>query len=296
MNAGRFSSRRVDLRLVLLGLLLIVATNAVVLAGVAWNRSGPSDAIVELTERELELPWASAASRENSGLHLQLRWRVAERQPGAGVADEAVGDEALVDHDGAYYGSQIPWLDAERLRALGFDVDGAIDAEAHRRHRVARPAWLVLELGGQPQAQALARAERRHAAATERTAALPDDREARDRLAESVRQLAREREQSSRLFVIDVGTDADQLREAYADRSRYLILRGHVRLVGRGDVASPLRGSIAAVDIDRIHVPLQFHGVFASHFDDEGRGDARHAVTLASGARREPWIVAAASR
>jgi hypothetical protein len=295
MNAERFASRHLDLRLLVLGLLLIVATNAVVLAGVAWNRSGPADAIVELTERELELPWASAASRENSGLALKLRWRVAERQPDTGGSDGAAGDDAVVDYDGAYYGSQIPWLDAARLRQLGFDVDDTVDG-SHRRHRVARPAWLVLELGGASQAQALARAERRHAAAAERAAALPDDREQRDKLAEATRQLAREREHSSRLFVIDVGTDADLLREQYADRSRYLVLHGRVRVVGRGDAASPLLGSIAAVDIDQIHVPLQFHDVFSAHLGDGSRSAARHAVTLATGARREPWIVAAANR
>ena len=39
------------------GLAIIIVTNIVALAGVAYNRSGEPDAVVELTERELGLPY-----------------------------------------------------------------------------------------------------------------------------------------------------------------------------------------------------------------------------------------------
>jgi hypothetical protein len=54
--------------LFLLGFFMIVATNIVVLSGVASNRSGNPESEVILTERELQLPYK--IHEENSGLTL----------------------------------------------------------------------------------------------------------------------------------------------------------------------------------------------------------------------------------
>ena len=110
-----------------LGIAIIVVTNAVALAGVWWNRQPPADSNPALSERELSLPWRGPRLRENSGLALDLRWRV-------------------IDREGAEFGSGFPfnsgtpqWLDAGRMAALGFAPAGAA-ANAQARWDLAAPS------------------------------------------------------------------------------------------------------------------------------------------------------------
>ena len=63
-------------RTLLAGIALILAVNAVALAGVAYNRSGEPDSVLRLTERELQASYGWHGSAENSGAALTLRWRV----------------------------------------------------------------------------------------------------------------------------------------------------------------------------------------------------------------------------
>lgn len=85
------------------GLLLaagvLLAADAVILATAARNRSGEAEARLQLTERELELPYRG---RENTALALRLNWW----GPEAGPAVRRPG-----------------WLAGEgKLRELGFDL------------------------------------------------------------------------------------------------------------------------------------------------------------------------------
>lgn len=111
------------------GVALIVATNAVVLAGVAYNRSGEPQAVLPLTERELSFPFAWGLEKENSGISLRLDWRM--------------------DGD---------WLNRAKLASLGFDVS---EPALIRGRQPPRDALLVLELDGQAYRAALAEAEQR---------------------------------------------------------------------------------------------------------------------------------------
>ena len=51
-------NRTVSKKLIIAGLLIIAATNAIVLAGAAYNRSGDATYILEMTEREAQLPFS----------------------------------------------------------------------------------------------------------------------------------------------------------------------------------------------------------------------------------------------
>ena len=85
----------------LLSIGLVAATNLIVLAGVAYNRSGAPDAEVTLTEREVALPWrTSEIGEEDTGVSLRLRTAESEFawRPAA---------------DGAITGR--PWLDQGKL-------------------------------------------------------------------------------------------------------------------------------------------------------------------------------------
>ena len=81
------------------GLALIAATNAVVLAGVAWNRSGGPEATLALTQREVTL--LAFHIGEDTGLALYL----------------ALGGDPW------WEAGAKTWLDRDKLAGLGFAVD-----------------------------------------------------------------------------------------------------------------------------------------------------------------------------
>jgi hypothetical protein len=114
---------------------IVVIANAVALGHAARNRAGSPEAEVTLTERELPYPFRSPSNDndDNSGVTLNLVWA------GAGNLWSA--------QDGVYRN----WLDASKLRTLGFDcsVDPASPA-APRFYQRQRPrqAWVALENDG----------------------------------------------------------------------------------------------------------------------------------------------------
>jgi hypothetical protein len=266
---------------------LVLLVNAIALGGVAWNRSGVPEATVVLGQRELALPWRWGDAHDNSGLALALRWRVPVAR-----ADQLDG----VVHDGAY--AQVEWLDAAKLETLGFERPTQTD-DVHRPRALSREVWLALELAGTACARALQRAEAGLAQAEAALAEAAGVKEREERVKAAREALRQEREEHSRLFVVDADLDAAALRARWPDRSAHLILRGRVRpdlTVSHPAGAAEWRwvGHVEAVSIDQIHVPLAhragFESVLAMPWP---RADARYAVTLAYGRRHEPWITAA---
>lgn len=269
----------------LAGIALIVLTNAVALGGAWWNRAEIESTLI-LSEREIGLPWRSLRNSENSGIALNLRWRVASRSDGR----EAIG---------AFGFSGMPdWLDGAKMQALGFAV-GELQTDAGQRRytrQQARPAILALELDGPARQAALAAAREnaaRHAAAAEVN---PGSKEFAARAKAAQDALAREENANSRLFVIDAGVDAQQLRQQYPDRNRYLLLASTVRPAVHHPAPGALpqaTGRIASLDITQWHVPHALSASFDSrHAEPLGKPGAtqRFTATVAVGQRFEPWI------
>lgn len=275
------------------GMALILLTNAVALLGVAQNRSGEPESSLKLSQRELHLPYWGR--RENSGIALDLAWRVAvpESRDAAGWSYVDAGGTA-------------EWLDQAEMASLGFDVAATPERDRQRSKEVL----LVLELDGPAYRQSAERA-RRHAAEEEaKLAAFPNDEASKRRAKQAQDWLKREESESSRLFAIDAGLDPIALRAKYPDRSRYAIVRGQVRLWrNRIENAESVRGYISRVSIDAINVPFEFR----APFDRRGH-QARNApaaapdgtwhqtvvrgtqsppfeATVAFGQRLEPWII-----
>ncbi|MFZ5875480.1 MAG: DUF4824 family protein [Nitrospirota bacterium] len=274
---------RVKLWVWVAGCALILATNALVLVGVSANRSGEPDAVIELTERELGLPYPGAFARENSGLALRVNWRFVPPHMGEFSQDDV---------------NQSTWLDRAKLVELGFDVaEATYTPERARRYQnmLPRDVLVVMEYDGDAYRQAVDEAQRRLDDATAELAAHPGDPEHVQRQTWASRELAREQEVESRLFVIDAGTDHAQLRAKYPDRSRYLIARGQVRVLVTWGGGSVLRvnGMMQGLAIDSVTVPFEYRHVLDSFsggplvFQDIS---PRYAVTLQVGRRLEPWI------
>jgi len=273
------------------GAALVVLTNAVALIGVAYNRSGDPDAVLALTQRELQMPYKWWRERENSGISLRLLWRVHK---------EELGDE--VD-TGTWYGGvggTPAWLTKAKLAELGFDVSQPEDSDRGRRHyekQLPREALIVLELDGPAYAEARERAKRNADREDALRAANPDKKEFERRSKEARDRVDREEHQYSRLFAVDAGVDTGLLRSKYPDRAHYAIARAQIRAIVNGSGRSlKLSGYISELSIHEINVPLQLRNVFEHALPDLATGarNARFDATVAFGRRLEPWLTAAA--
>lgn len=258
---------------------LIAIVNAVVLAGVAYNRSGAPESALRLSERELSVPHGSPGSKENSGLSAHLQWRV-------------LPPESLDPKEYAWglysHGASPDWLNEAKMVALGFEATATsnrIDGQRRADRQLPRDVLLVLELNGAAYQAALARAIKFN----ESTSA--------DKRADK-QVLKREEKQLSRLFVVDAGRDIAALRAKYPERSRYAIVRGQVRPAwGRDQPVAALTGQVSDVSVSTLNVPLEWKSVFDGTSATRARGgDAvvHYEVDVKFGRRLEPWIAGAA--
>ncbi|SEI18188.1 DUF4824 family protein [Pseudomonas fuscovaginae UPB0736] len=262
------------------GVMLILATQVVVLLGVAYNRSGTPQALLSLSQRELYLPYDNDA--DNSGLALRLRLRGLYAQE-YGNSDSA----GLTD-----------WLNKEKLAALGFDLSKLSDIQSGSHSylkRISRPVFLVFEFNGPAYQQALEKAQARLSRAIALGAS-------NNGLAEARRALAIESYSASRLFLIDAGLDAQALRKQYGDTTRYLIIPGRIApLVLASNENRPrlLTGRVSEVATETINVPAAFRTILepirqqikGQRYEERENGTFGFNVTVAFGQRFEPWIV-----
>ncbi len=272
-------------RTLIAGVALIALTNAVVLAGVAWNRSGEPEAVLRLTERELKSPGEWGFHKENSGLALNLAWRLLPaRKPNP-------PDYVDFGYSGGGEGS---WLDKAKLAELGFDVSPAPRAgrdSPFGERQLPKEVLLVLEYDGPAWRAALERAEERAARTrAAAAAAIPANPQLAIQAENAARQLVEERENYSRVFVIDSGRDRAALRAKYPDRARYAIAHGKVAIhfTSVGPRSERPAGYISELSIPGVNVPLEYRKTVDRQ--------KRYEVSLAFGKRLEPWLTAAAAR
>lgn len=263
-------------RILIMGAALILGGNAVALIGVAYNRSGTPDAQVELSERELvRPPYYAITDRENSGLALQIAWRL-----------DYGPQETFGGH--VFHSGGAPWLDRNKLAELGFELEAEPSPEATitRRYDKALPreAYIVLEFDG-PAYQAAVEDARAELAEAQRLAEEnPEVKENTIRLRSALRRLDREEHESSRLFAVDAGPEPEALRASHPDRAHYIILPGQVRL----GIDNQKYAGYPSLTINTIHVPLAYRSAVIG---DEKAKEPKYRVRLAVGKRAEPWIV-----
>lgn len=261
-------------------LALLVVVNAMVLAGVAWNRTGEPQATLRLTERELPVHFSFYGLREDSGRALQLGLFEDDASPG--------------------------WLDADKLRTLGFRPERYLAADDTAGVFYKRPpprrAWVVLEFEGPAWEAAIAARERE---LLELANKIGEGEATNSQLERRHQSLERLRVSASRLVAIDAGLDPVALRERYADSSRYLIVSAELRMrimrssdphIDEGD--ERVRGLIGEILTSRIHVPPQHRTALDAALGATGAveprrreaGPPRYEVLVNWGARYEPWI------
>lgn len=275
--------------LTLMAAVLVLLTNAVALAGAWWNRQGEPSAELLLSERELGLPyyWRNRIERENSGLALELKWRLPP-------ASEHSYQGSFAPN--SYY-READWLDEAELRALGFEVDPPTAQEAswQWRRQLPRAAWLVLEFDGAAYQQSLqafeAWADWVEQASDEEIRRTIHGRPSADEIA---RQRREHRESASRLFVIDAGLDPLTLRQRYPDRQQHAVVSGTLRvhygssLVGQ---ANRWRAQIEQLDVDTLHVSTRWRQSLQVLQAASAAESARFQARVAWGRRHEPWLL-----
>ncbi len=248
------------------GLALIGLTNAIVLGGVWFNRSGEPDSRLLLSERELhrDHDWTL---RENSGLALRLDWRL----PSDPKSDDLY--------------QRLP-LDDAKLQQLGFTAG---DREGLRFDNRNREVLVVLELDGPARKAELERARQRLTEAEGELRAKPADKRRQDAERAARDYLEQEEKRDSRLFAVDVGLDREALRVRHADRSRYAIVRGSVNAWVRD---GQLTGQIGSLRISEINVPHAWREALGEELarDRHSESPPRFRLWMSIGQRLEPWI------
>jgi hypothetical protein len=271
----------------LAAVLAVVVTNLAVFAHVQWNRAGGPTATLELTDREIDLPFYSSTAvhsgDEDTGLSIRL-----DVQEGAGDwLDEGTND----------------WLDRERLGELGFDVrtePGSKEAWTRYRDVLPREVWLVLELGGDGWRRRVLQREEDVEEAQRAVAAGTREPQAVDRAEE---RLEDARWDDSRLFVIDVGLDRAALRRRYPEPDRFAVVPGTARMwfvPKQKDEPAHLAGAVSPT-VTALQVPLSFrrealraseaHSDLRTRTRTDGRTPRVLRAQVAFGHLGEPWLV-----
>ena len=277
---------------------LLVLTNAVVLAGVAYNRSGEPDVEITLTEREVPVSLGAFRRRdEDTGLALRLRWQ----SPNMRWRSET--------HE-----SGPAWFDQAKLEALGYDCSIPLsdpDTALYYDRQLPREVYVVLEYEGQAWTAWLKEWERDLVFAAAQVATGKVSQKDLERHRQVYERLPKT---SARLMAIDVGNDPVQLRQRYPELHRFIITRAQVRLVlvreGNSATGKPypahLRGRVTHLLTEEIHVPYEWQSEltritegksiyknFWNPFDWQADPkEPRYEVTLRYGRRHEPWITA----
>lgn len=273
---------------------LVLLTNAIVLAGVAYNRSGETHAVMTLTERELPLAYDAFRNDENTGLSLRINWQRPNRRGQPWNSPARAGPE---------------WFDRAKLEAVGYDCSVPLtdaSADLYYDKMVSHEAYMVLAYGGEAWRAWLEEWERDIVVRTEQVANGKRPKQDLDRLKEAYEDIQKA---GSRLIAVDIGKDPLRLRQQYPDSGQFLIVRVQVRLdVVRAGATGPspsqipyLRGEVTHLLVDEIHVPFEQRGMLTevaskramrtSRSPLHGGVEApRYEVTLHYGNRYEPWI------
>lgn len=267
-------------RLFAIGFIILLVTNGLILFSVASNRSGPVEAQVVLTERELKLPFQ--IHKENSGLVLRISFRVPVKD----------------DKDTYGYGRSPAWLDEQKLKTLGFNLKKKVDSPpdtGEDKPPLPKEVFIVLEMGGTPYEQALKKAQQVLKNQETRYELSKADTQIKKQVDAAKKRLDRERFVNSRLFAVDAGLNSKPLRVKYPDRSRYIIVKA---IVTHG---SHERGRIKMLSVDQIYVPLKYRRILDDVLDRKAlktrdENPSPYQVELAWGRRLEPWVVSVKHR
>lgn len=277
-------------KLLIITTAFLVLVNVIVLAGVSYNRSGEINSGLQLTERELSLPYLSYRQKENSGLALKLNWGIVPEEPFKNSYNKYARQR---------YGTP-NWLTEDKLKELGFNIDSTKlyinDSLFDNGKSQTEEIIVVLEYNGQTFQDLLNNAEKDIQILRNRIKNHPDDKDLMEQISRDEGSLMKLKTSESRLIAIDAGRNLQVLNEKYTNSSKYLMMRGEMRCYWTKE---GLSASINGLFIPDIHVALPYTkeiNKFTNHVAIDKKnyswnGKPRYRVELNVGMRLEPWII-----
>ena len=276
-------------KLAIIAAALLVLVNVIVLTGAAYNRSGDPKASLQLTERELTLPYRYYNNKENSGLALRLNWK---------VAPDLSNKYRYNGYSLSNYTSP-NWLKENKLKELGIDIEKAKLNKKNSRYRYksidSEEVIVVLEYDGESFKKIVSNAEidiKQYRTSVEKS---PDNKDSISKLKRQEETLTALKMSESRLIAIDAGLELKALKEKYNDSSKYLMLRGEV---GPLWVDDELKGRIKKLYNSNVHMPLPYSKEINEITNNETKSNnynrrkkkPRYQVEFNVGKRLEFWV------
>lgn len=283
-NPPNKSSYKSSYKLVILTAVFLVLVNIIVLAGVAYNRSGEPIASLKLTERELALPYRSRKSTENSGLALRLKWNIVPPEPYTNKYDR---------YNLHHYGNP-KWLTIEKLTALGINVNDNSPYENDSSSGYSKyktdELIIVFEYNSESYTSSVKKAEEDIQHYRNSAKVNADDEKLAKKLVRHETSLNKLKNTQSRLIAIDAGRDIEALKQKYNDSSKYLFLRGEIK---RNWKKGEFTARIKRIFNDSVHVALPESEMFSGMKRSKRYGNEekpRYEVELMLGERLEVWV------
>lgn len=280
MNAPMKNMTAKKLLWLAIGLVLLV--NAFILSKVYWNRSEVI-ARLQLSERELQLPFNYGFTKEDSSARVSLHWTTPSSEP--------------IDIDM----NQWRWQYNRRLQlsSAHFSSFQFPDCAQETRLRQKRSAWVLLELNGQSYVDYVTQAEQYHALIMGLTPATNTEWSEKE-LSEKRKQaddfLAAAKADNSRLFVIDAAAERELLetvrREYQAiPNSQVLIVPAELRAGYYRCDSKEQRTTEIIIDslaVESLHIPRNLAQGFPQ--DGDAKRKATFTAEIFYGRLFEPWI------
>ena len=196
-------------RYLTLGLLILILTNIMLFVGVWINRTGLATSELVLTERELSLPYLNVSQQEDSGLALQIKWRV----PIQGT-----------DPSHRYNYQRYIDITETELVSLGFEPKRSIQ----RSNVLKKELYWALEFDGELYQKQLSIIED-HYQIFSATFTKDSDKEQHRLKIRLEERLDEEKIQSSLLFLLETAQNSEELIEKYINQKNILIVKGQAR-------------------------------------------------------------------
>ena len=192
-----------------LGLMILILTNTILFLGVWINRIGLTTSELVLTERELSLPYLNFSEQDNSGLALQIKWRVPVQE---------------TDPSHHYNYQRSIDITETKLGSLGFEPERSIQ----KSNVLEKELYWALEFDGQLYQKQLSITEDHYQTFLATFTKDPDKEQYRlkERLE---KRLDDETTQSSRLFFLEAAQNSKRLIEKYINQKNILIVKGQVK-------------------------------------------------------------------
>lgn len=256
----------------IVGISMVVVANLFVFSNVLSNRNLGEKITLTLSERELRVPYYGIR-KEDSSLTINIRWRLKN------------------EGENFYRYSRKLKVSPKRIEELGFNVPKPL-GDRRRIDPVYEELYWLVEFNGKNYQQAVTAAEQRLQNAQVKL----KDKDKKHELENLQRKLEEELNSSSRLFVVDVAEQPEQLDLSLAG-SQYFIAKGLVKPAVEKNYDKTQSEDVFTyylyfkeLSTANIYVPLAYAKNTREQIKHDKREKLSYQVEVNWGSRYEPWV------